>query len=122
MIHLPYVPRNPRFQGILASLTLVDAMPFPNLLATDVFVNVNVNTLEILSRDVDENVKFIETVLQHWLVKIISASIPVIGEFVASMLSAEYKITMQFALASQDTLAILSTAAILVSTIDKLLT
>ena len=38
-------------------------MPFPNLLATDVFVNVNVNTLEILSRDVDENVKFIETVL-----------------------------------------------------------
>ena len=118
MIHLPYVPRNPRFQGILASLTLVDAMPFPNLLATDVFVNVNVNTLEILSRDVDENVKFIETVLRPWLVKIISASIPVIGEFVASMLSAEYKITMQFALASQDTLAIHSTAAILVSTIE----
>ena len=117
-IHLPYVPRNPRFQGILASLTLVDAMPFPNLLATDVFVNVNVNTLEILSRDVDENVKFIETVLRPWLVKIISASIPVIGEFVASMLSAEYKITMQFALASQDTLAIHSTAAILVSTIE----
>ena len=93
-------------------------MPFPHPLVTGVFVNVNVTTLAILSQDVEESVKYTETVLLPWLVRIISASIPVIGEFVASMLNAEYKTTMQFAPASQATLAIHSPAAILVSTIE----
>ena len=92
-------------------------MPFQDHLATDVYVNVNVDSSAIHSRVAEESVKFIETVLSLWLVKIISVLIPVIGEFVASTPSAVFKIIMQFAHAFKAILAIPSPAAILVSTI-----
>ena len=97
-------------------------MPFQDLQATDVFVNVNVASSAIHSRVAEESVKFIETVPSLWLVKIISVSIPVIGEFVASMPSAVFRIIMQFAHAFKDILEIPSPAAILVSTIKYQLT
>ena len=92
-------------------------MPFQDLLATDVFVHVNKDSLVIPSQAAEESVNIIETVHRLWLVKIISVSIPVIGEFVASMPSVTYKITMQSAPVFKDISATLSSAAILVSAI-----
>ena len=92
-------------------------MQFQDLLVTDVSVHVNKASLVIPSRAAEESVNIIETVLQLWLVKITSVSIPVIGEFVASMPSATYKTTMQFARVFKDISAIHSPAAILVSAI-----